>query len=75
MYFEKLERVQKSGTKMMSEWAGRGYEERLKIRQLTSLRTRRERGDLIIPYKIIIRLTDLDKDRLYKAGGGEDQGT
>ena len=47
-----LEGIQKRATKMVIELRGKEYEERLKCLVMTSLETRRKRGDLIQIYKI-----------------------
>jgi len=55
-YYEKdieiLERIQHKATKLAPEIRHLNYEERLKALELTSLRHRRIRGDLIQQYKI-----------------------
>jgi len=48
-----LERVQKTATKLISGLSEMGYEERLKILGLTTIETRRLRGDLIEVFKIL----------------------
>ena len=49
----KLERVQRAATKMAPELRDLNYEERLKEMALTTLESRRERGDLINVYKMV----------------------
>ena len=48
-----IENVQHRATRMISELRGMTYEERLKVLNLTTLETRRLRGDLIEMFKII----------------------
>ena len=55
---ELLEGVQRRATKLIEEFKGLEYEERLKRVGLTKLETRRLRGDLIEVFKIFHGLTD-----------------
>ena len=55
-----LERVQRRATRMVEECKGKGYEERLRIMKLTTLETRRVRGDLIQVYKILNQIDNID---------------
>ena len=38
-----MEKVQRKATRMITEWKGKGYEERLKSVEFTTLEARRER--------------------------------
>ncbi len=49
----RLEGIQKRATKMVIELRGLVYEDRLKELGITSLETRRKRGDLLQIYKIM----------------------
>ena len=60
-----LERVQRRATKMISGFRDLTYEERLRRCNLTTLRTRRERGDLIQVYKILNKLDDIDESTFF----------
>ena len=53
LYIDKLERVQRSITKINPRLKNKPYEERLKELNLYSLEKRRMRGDLIEMFKII----------------------
>lgn len=55
----KLERIQRRATKLCPNLRKKSYEERLKHFQITTLKTRRERGDLIQFYKIVHRLEEV----------------
>ena len=61
-----LEKVQRRATKMMSGFENLPYEERLKQLNLTTLRTRRTRGDLIEVFKIFKGLDDLPKECFFQ---------
>jgi len=50
---EKLEEVQHKATRLVPELRKKRYEDRLKKLRLTSLETRRKRGDLIEFYKVL----------------------
>ena len=50
---EKIERVQRRATKMISECSKLSYEEMLKTTGLSTLEARRTRGDLIEVFKIL----------------------
>ena len=52
-YIEKVEKVQKRATKLLSSNKGLKYEDRLKKLNLPTLVYRRHRGDMIETYKII----------------------
>lgn len=43
------------------------YKNRLEILILSSMKTRREKADLIMTFKILHQITDLNKDRFFKA--------
>jgi len=52
MDVEKLERVQKKATKLISEISKKPYIERLQILKLPTLKYRQYRGDMIEVFKI-----------------------
>ena len=55
-----LERIQRRATKLCPKLRKKTYEERLARFRITSLRTRRERGDLIEFYKIVHGLEEIN---------------
>ena len=55
----KLEKLQRRATKLCPNLIKKSYEERLKHFQITTLKTRRERGDLIQFYKIVHGLKEV----------------
>ena len=67
---ELLEGVQRRATRMVVDIKGMGYEERLKLLGLTTLETRRIRGDLIEVYRIMKGFDDIDANKLFVRAGG-----
>jgi len=59
-HIKKLERVQRAATRMVPELSDLEYEERLKKINLPKLEERRERGDLIMIYKLINEIEEVD---------------
>src|SRR5881296_1328807 len=57
---EKIEKVQRRATKMISECSKLSYEDRLKITGLSTLEDRRNRGDLIEVFKILRGFSKVD---------------
>ena len=60
----KIERIQRTATKMVPELKDLTYEERLTEMGLQTLQDRRERGDLITLYKIISGIEKIDNEEL-----------
>ena len=65
-YIDKLERVQRRETRLISEISQLSYEERLQQCRLTTLETRRIRGDQIEVFKIMHGYEELNKDMFFK---------
>ena len=65
MYLDKLERVQRRKTRLISEIRQLSYEERLQQCRLTTLETRRIRGDQIEVFKVMQGYEDLNKDMFF----------
>jgi ribonucleases P/MRP protein subunit RPP40 len=63
---EKLEKVQRRATKMISGYKNLSYEERLAKCGLTTLEWRRSRGDLIEAYKIITGKEGIPWERFFE---------
>ena len=63
---DKLEKVQRRATRMITECKGKGYEERLKSVGLTTLETRRERADMLEVFKIMKGLEGLREGDFFK---------
>ena len=57
----KIKRIKLAASKMVLELKDLTYEERLKEMELPILQARRERGDLIMMYKIVNRIDKIDK--------------
>ena len=66
----KLEGIQKRATKMVIELRGLEYEERLRVLGMTSLETRRKRGDLLQIYKIKKGFEKVELDMDTRGTGG-----
>lgn len=62
---DKLEKVQRRATRLVSQCRGLSYDERLKITGLTSLEKRRNRGDMIEVFKIIKGFSKIDRNKLF----------
>jgi len=69
-----LERVQKRALRLIPESKGLEYEVILRKLGLTTLETRRLRGDLIEVFKIIKGFEDIDKDIFFKCSHTELRG-
>ena len=67
----KLERKQRIANKMMPELEDLTYEKRLKKMHLTTLKERRERGDLITIYKLMNNLEETYRKDLILRRKGE----
>ena len=65
-YIDKLERVQRRATKLIPELRIIGYEDRVQQCKLTTLETRRVRGDQIEVFKITHGIEDLDSGMFFK---------
>ena len=63
---DKLERVQRRATRLMSEISQLSYEERLQQCRLTTLETRRIRGDQIEVFKIMHGYEGLNKNMFFR---------
>ena len=66
---KKLDGIQKRATKMVIELRAMEYEERLEILGLTTLETRRKRGDLIQIFKIFKGIEKVDIGAEYSQRG------
>ena len=63
-HIRKLERIQRAATKIPLSLRELSYEERLERLGLTTLEQRRERGDLIMVYRIMKGVVHLDREDL-----------
>ena len=61
---EELEKVQRRATKLVPELHDVPYEERLKILKLYPLQERRQRGDMILAFKMLNGMLDIDTEKL-----------
>lgn len=61
---KKLERIQRAATKLAPSLINKSYEERLLELNLTTLEQRRERGDLIAIYRVMMGMEELDREDL-----------
>ena len=62
-----LEKIQRAATKIVPHLKTRSYEDRLSQLGLTTLETRRRRGDLIEAFKIMTDREKLDKNQFFSA--------
>jgi ribonuclease P/MRP protein subunit RPP40 len=60
-----IEGVQRRATKLVVGTKGMSYEERLKFLDMTTLETRRVRGDLIEVLKILKGMEDVKKEQFF----------
>ena len=61
-----LENVQRRATKLVHEIRALSYEDRLKILGLTTLKRRRERGDLIETFKLLTGKEKIEYDQFFQ---------
>lgn len=67
---ELIEGVQRRATKLVVGTRDMGYEERLKLLDMTSLETRRMRGDLIEVFKLLKGYEDIDVQKFFAKAEG-----
>jgi ribonuclease P/MRP protein subunit RPP40 len=60
-----IEGVQRRATKLVVQMNGMSYEEILKFLDMTTLETRRVRGDLIEVFKIVKGMEDVNKEQFF----------
>ena len=63
---EKIEKVQRRATKMISECSDLSYEDRLKFTGLSTLEARRNRGDLIEVFKVLKGFSKVDYKHFFQ---------
>jgi ribonucleases P/MRP protein subunit RPP40 len=63
---DKLEKVQRRATKIITECKGLSYQERLKVTGLTTLEKRRDRGDMIEVFKSVKGLNSVDYRKFFE---------
>ena len=61
-----LEQIQRRATKLIPALKNVSYEQRLKILKLTTLKTRRIRGDLIEVFKLFKGFTNVDSSKFFE---------
>ena len=61
-----IESVQRRATKIVHTLSLLPYEERLKLLDRPTLKYRRRRGDMIIVYKMLNALIDLDRESFFQ---------
>jgi ribonuclease P/MRP protein subunit RPP40 len=65
-----IEAVQRMATKLVVGAKGMGFEERLQFLDMTTLKTRRIRGDLIEMFKTLKGIEDLKQKRFFTMDKG-----
>jgi ribonuclease P/MRP protein subunit RPP40 len=65
-----IEGVQRRATKLVVGMKGMSYEERLKFLDMTTLETRRVRGNLIEVFKILKGMEDVKKEQFFTMENG-----
>lgn len=73
-HVNKLEKIQRSVTRLVPSLREMSYEGRLEKLNLPSLKERRERGDMIMMYKCTLGLVKLDKDDIITRDTGITRG-
>ena len=63
---DQIENVQRRATKLIQGYSNKSYEERLKLLELTTLETRRTRGDLIEVFKIIKGIDRIESNIFFE---------
>ena len=69
-----LEGVQRRATKLITSASNKSYEDRLHILNLTTLETRRLRGDLIEVLKIFKGFDNLDRSKFFELSNAYTRG-
>ena len=69
-----LEGVQRRATKLITSISNKSYEDRLHILNLTTLETRRLRGDLIEVFKIFKGFDNLDSSMFFELSNAHTRG-
>jgi hypothetical protein len=71
---ELMERVQRRATKLVKGMGNKSYEERLRLLQMTTLETRRLRGDLIEVFKIMKGFEHIDRSKFFVVADSNTRG-
>ena len=69
-----LENVQRRATKLVPSLADMSYEDRLKELNLYSLLERRQRGDIILMYRILTGDLNIDRSMLFSLESSSTRG-
>ncbi len=69
-----IERVQRRATKLVKGMRGKSYEDRLRLLQMTTLETRRLRGDMIEVFKILKGFEQVDYSTFFVLADGITRG-
>lgn len=70
-----MERIQRTATKMVQELLNMTYEDRAKEMDLTALKQKRDRGDMIMLYRLVNKLEEVDRDDLFNCESTRDDKT